>query len=126
MNALLPLRRDFEVASNGLRIVSKRRGREKRLQPPIPINSITAEASTSPQIERETRMVPNKPVLLRPKKAAAYVGLSEYSLRKILAASKFPRPVTLDGSIPNAPLFFVQSELDQWLLGRLAAREALQ
>jgi predicted DNA-binding transcriptional regulator AlpA len=61
--------------------------------------------------------------LLSKRDAANRLGFHPEHLMRLVRRGEFPRPVRLS-TVPNAHVRFLADEVDAWLEGRLAAREA--
>ena len=53
-------------------------------------------------------------------KSAKNIGFSRGHLYRLIAAGKFPKPIRLGEN----RIMFVESEIDAWLLERIAERDA--
>jgi predicted DNA-binding transcriptional regulator AlpA len=60
----------------------------------------------------------SKPAFLTYGAAAARVGLSPATIRRLVATGRFPPPVSL---LPRRPAFAV-SEVEKWIAARIAER----
>lgn len=60
------------------------------------------------------------PQLIRLRAVSARIGLSRSSIYRLMAAGKFPKPVT----IGLRTIAFRSDDLEAWLAGRTAARDA--
>lgn len=60
-------------------------------------------------------------VILRPAEVAAKKGITRTGQFELLKAEDFPKPIKLSGA---RSIGFVESEIDEWLEKRMAARDA--
>ena len=59
-------------------------------------------------------------IILRPAQVAQKKGIPRSTQHVLLKAGDFPRPIKLSGS---RSIGFVESEIDEWLRARMAARD---
>ena len=59
--------------------------------------------------------------LLSKKATAAKVSLSQTHVMRLVEGKKFPQPVKL-GDFLNSKIAFLEFEIDEWILDRLAKR----
>ncbi|WBX83201.1 helix-turn-helix transcriptional regulator [Sphingosinicella microcystinivorans] len=62
--------------------------------------------------------------LLRKPEVEAKVGLCERRFRELERDNLFPRRVTINPNGKGRAVGWIESEVDQWLADRMAAREA--
>ncbi len=53
---------------------------------------------------------------------AAKIGVHPESVMRLVRAGRFPKPVRLGGNGPSFRVRWPESEVDEWLAGRMAAR----
>ncbi len=63
-------------------------------------------------------------VLLNKRKAAARIGVNPATLLRMAREGRFPVPVRL-GDFTLAEFRFIESEVDEWITARVAARDAM-
>lgn len=59
--------------------------------------------------------------LLSKKETAARVGVHPESLMRLSRAGDFPKPIKL-GDADNCAVRFIEEEVDEWIVARMAAR----
>ena len=62
-------------------------------------------------------------LLISKREAAQWVGFHPEHLMRLSRAGRFPRPIRL-GCSTNCAVRFVADEVDAWLAGRIADRDA--
>jgi prophage regulatory protein len=74
----------------------------------------------NPVIEMNQNQIKKPIVILRPAEVAAKKGIPRTGQFELLRAGDFPKPIKLSGA---RSIGFIESEIDEWLEKRMAARD---